>query len=83
MLQEPVLPLAAVGANEDQKNHIWRSCCIEMDARALLFFSQLAISLTVLIFCLIRMVSGDAEWAKMTATFIIGVWLPAPRAGRN
>ena len=29
---------------------LWRSCCAEMDSRALLFFSQLVISLLVLVF---------------------------------
>ena len=54
---------------------------MEMDARALLFFSQLLISLIVLIFCVCEIaVLDDAQWAKMTATFIIGVWLPSPRA---
>lgn len=32
--------------------HIWRSCCVEMDSRALLFFSQLLLSLLVLGFCI-------------------------------
>ena len=71
-------PIALVrgdsGAASD--THIWRSCCMEMDARALLFFSQLLISLSVLIFCVCEIaVLDDAQWAKMTATFIIGVWL--------
>jgi len=50
-----------------------------MDSRALLFF-QLLISLIVLLFCISRIALGDdSPWAEMTATIIIGVWLPAPR----
>ena len=62
---------------------LWRSCCAEMDSRALLFFSQLVISLVVLVFSIFEIATlPDAEWAKMTATFIIGVWLPSPRANK-
>ena len=64
-------------------SYIWRSCCTEMDSRALLFFSQLTISLVVLIFCIYEIsVLSDSQWAKMTATFIIGVRLPSPRANK-
>ena len=65
------------------RSFIWRSCCVEMDSRALLFFSQLVISLLVLIFFIYEIaVLDDAQWAKMTGTFIIGVWLPAPRVSK-
>lgn len=62
---------------------LWKSCCLEMDARVLLFFSQLIISLLVLLFCIFEIATlPDSEWAKMTGTFILGVWLPAPRASK-
>ena len=65
------------------RSFIWRSCCIEMDSRALLFFSQLVISLLVLIFCIYEIATlGESQWAQMTGTFIIGVWLPSPRASK-
>lgn len=67
----------------EQPSHIWRSCCIEVDSRALLFFSQLLISLIVLLFCIVRISLVNDSWAEMTATFIIGIWLPAPRVGSS
>ena len=65
------------------RTYLWRSCCVEMDSRALLFFSQLVISLLVLIFCIYEIATlGESQWAQMTGTFIIGVWLPSPRANK-
>jgi hypothetical protein len=84
----PVQPVrhirtASEGSQYDPRRVLWRSCCVEMDSRALLFFSQLVISLLVLLFCVQQIASlADSEWAKMTATFIIGVWLPSPRANK-
>ena len=39
--------------------HIWRSCCIEMESRALLFFSQLLTTLLILGFCVHQVVTLD------------------------
>ena len=65
------------------RTYLWRSCCVEMDSRALLVFSQLVISLLVLIFYVYEIATlGESQWAQMTATFIIGVWLPSPRANK-
>jgi hypothetical protein len=65
---------------------LWRSCCAEMDSRALLFFSQLVISLVVLLFAIYEIATlpdaAERSWSEMTATFIIGVWLPSPRANK-
>ena len=68
--------------SEGARAHIWRSCCIEMDSRALLFFSQLIISLLMLLFCIYEIAVLESEWAKLTASFIMGVWLPAPRVSK-
>ena len=81
LLPAPLVRTPSEGAAS--RTYLWRSCCLEMDSRALLFFSQLVISLLVLIFCIYEIaVSDDAQWAKMTGTFIIGVWLPSPRANK-
>ena len=77
-------PIALVRAESEgtvaARNYVWRSCCLDMDSRALLFFSQLVISLIVLVFCIYEIaVLDDAQWAKMTGTFILGVWLPSPQ----
>ena len=68
--------------SEGARMYVWRSCCIEMDSRALLFFSQLIISLLMLLFCIYEIAVLESEWAKLTASFIMGVWLPAPRVSK-
>ena len=79
----PIIRTESDRESDKRRAYIWRSCCAEMDSRALLFFSQLAISLVVLIFCIYEIaVVTESQWAKMTATFIIGVWLPSPRANK-
>jgi len=50
----PILPMARQQSEAKRDGHLWRSCCVEMDSRALLFFSQLLISLIVLLFCISR-----------------------------
>ena len=62
--------------------HVWRSCCLDMDSRALLFFSQLLISLLVLGFCVHGVVvldESNSQWQRMTISLLCGIWLPAPR----
>src|SRR5690242_18664462 len=72
----PIIRTESDRESDKRRAYIWRSCCAEMDSRALLFFSQLAISLVVLIFCIYEIaVVTESQWAKMTPTFIIGVWL--------
>ena len=81
LLPAPMVRMPSEGAAA--RTYLWRSCCLEMDSRALLFFSQLVISLLVLIFCIYEIATlGESQWAQMTGTFIIGVWLPSPRANK-
>jgi len=70
-------------ASEGARTYVWRSCCLDMDSRALLFFSQLIISLLMLIFCIYEIALLESEWAKLTASFIMGVWLPQPRVSKT
>jgi hypothetical protein len=70
------------GEPTTEVQHIWRSCCVEMDSRALLFFSQLLISFLVLSFCIQQVVTldeGKSQWQRMTISLLCGIWLPAPR----
>ena len=62
--------------------HIWCSCCIERDSRALLFFSQLLITWLILGFCSYGVVSLpeiESQWQRMTISLLCGIWLLAPR----
>ena len=69
-------------ADDPNEVHIWRSCCLDMDSRALLFFSQLLISLLVLGFCVEQVVvldESNSQWQRMTISLRRGNGLPAPR----
>ena len=70
LLPAPLVRTPSEGAAA--RTYLWRSSCLEMDSRALLFFSQLVISLLVLIFCIYEIaVLDDAQWAKMTGTLLL------------
>ncbi len=60
----------------------WRSCCLEIDSKAALFFSQLGISAVVIVFCVAQLVRmNDCESQRnygTTLMFVVGLWLPSP-----
>lgn len=67
------------------RRYIWRSCCLLLDSRAVLFFSQLAISIVIMLFCIRQMVVlEDTDAQKnygILLSFMIGLWFPAPKIG--
>ena len=61
----------------------WKSCCITVDRRALQFFTQLFISLIIIILCIYNLVkypdncnSNQVYMGLLTMT--IGVYIPTP-----
>jgi len=65
----------------EQKNY-WKSCCLQVDRRAVKFFSQLTLSFTIIIFCLYqlwRLPKEDSSEYLSLLTMIIGVYVEAPR----
>lgn len=62
---------------------MWRTCCMTCDPRAVMFFSQLFISVGVMVFCIYQMVAnGDQETRDAfmpLLTFLVGVYLPTPK----
>lgn len=62
---------------------MWKSCCFEVDKNAVLFFSQLIISILVMLFCIAKLVTGasaeDKPYLQSTLTFLCGAWLPQPK----
>ena len=64
----------------------WHSCCLRMDKNAVRFFTQLAISMSIIGLCiaqLIRLKDCGAQHAYIgLLTLIIGVWLPYPNMAR-
>ena len=64
---------------------LWRSCCVEIDPRAVMYFSQLAISAVVLAVCIYILLTredcGSQQFAASTLSFVLGVYLPSPKMG--
>ncbi len=68
------------------RRYIWRSCCLMLDSRAVLFFSQLSISVISILCCVIMILrSEDTDEKKnygILLSFVIGLWFPSPRIGQ-
>jgi len=68
---------------EFKRRVMWRSCCVELDKRAVLFFSQLFISLTIVTFCITLLIVNQdcATFSRYSplVTLLVGVWLPQPQ----
>jgi len=68
---------------EDKKyNDTWQSCCFEVDRRAIRFFSQLFISILIMVFCIVQLVRNKTCESQQLysgiLTTIIGIMLPSP-----
>ena len=67
---------------EINEPNIWHSCCFNLDKRAVLYFSQLGISLTIVSFCIFQLTSlksceAQSLYSGIMMT-IVGTWLPSP-----
>ena len=63
----------------------WRSCCLTIDPRAMVFISQMVIGVAVLVFAgaqLVRLHECPQQQAYLGLfTFVIGLLLPSPNIG--
>ena len=63
----------------------WQSCCLTIDPRATVYFTQMIIGLAVLVFAgvqLVRLRSCPEQQAYLALfTFVIGLLLPSPGIG--
>ena len=62
---------------------VWKSCCLLIDKRAALFFSQVCMGITIVGFCIGMLVSNQdcatfSRWGPLLS-FTVGVFLPSPR----
>lgn len=69
-------------ANDEKEDHVWKSCCFNIDKRVMLFVVQFFISLLLLAFCMRQIIFLDtcAQQAPFLSILvsIVGIWLPSP-----
>ena len=61
----------------------WTSCCLKVDRSAVIFFSQLSISIGTISFCLYQLIHltecEQQQTYSSLLTLVLGVWLPSPK----
>jgi hypothetical protein len=72
-------------SKEFRRETEWKSCCLTLDRRAVRFFSQLVISLIIIVFCLFQLHTLDkcesSEYLSLL-TMVLGIYIEAPRLHR-
>lgn len=63
-------------------DYTWTSCCLRVDKRALNYFTQASFSASIVVFCIIMLISNDncetfSRYSPLL-TLVVGVWLPNP-----
>ena len=76
------LSLSELSQESFNKRTTWKSCCLTIDRRAVQFFSQLSISLIIIVFCLFQLHTkpkcDTGEYLSLL-TMVLGMWIDAPR----
>ncbi len=66
-----------------QHDYQWKSCCLQVDKRALSYFTQAAFSGVIVAFCVVMLTANQdcATFSRYSPllTLVIGVWLPSPQ----
>ncbi len=60
---------------------LWRSCCVELDKQAVVYFSQIAIGIAVLAFSGVQLLKANFQCEESSPylgliSFIIGTYVP-------
>jgi hypothetical protein len=75
--------IVPVDRDDKENDNIWRSCCLVVDKRMIVFISQLVIAFAVISFSFVQLArSEDCESNQLyvgLVTMIIGIFLPSPR----
>ena len=61
----------------------WRSCCLTVDKRALLYFGQMGVGILIITFCVAMLIQNQdcdtfARYSPLLA-LVVGIMLPAPK----
>ena len=73
---------STISEKEFRRKTYWKSCCFKLDRRAVKFFSQLFISLIMIVFCLYKLhtvYKCDSDVYMSLLTMILGIFIEAPR----
>ena len=66
-----------------QHETTWNSCCLKVDKRALVYFTQAGFSATIVAFCitLLGLNQDCATFSRYSPllTLVVGIWLPQPQ----
>ena len=61
----------------------WRSCCLTVDKRALLYFGQMGVGILIISFCIAMLIMDDSfdSFARYSPllTLVVGIMLPASK----
>ena len=70
-----------------QHDNTYQSCCLSLDRRGLIFFTQLFFSATVLIFCIVQLSMNPdcSTYAKYSSImmFLVGIYIPNPNMKKD
>ncbi len=75
--------------NEQQNDAkvTWRSCCVEVDKRVVLFISRLLLTIILMLFCMSQLIlQATCEMQTLYTGILMtcmGVWLPSPSYNKN
>jgi hypothetical protein len=80
-IEDPMTVSQTISEKEFKRKTYWKTCCgSRLDKRAVQFFSQLTISLIVIIFSLYQLYrEKNTEIYLSLLTMIIGLYTEAPR----
>ena len=74
---------SSVSEREFRRKNLWKTCCgSTINKNAVQFFSQLTISLIVIIFCIFQLHTldkCDSDVYMSLLTMILGIYVEAPR----
>ncbi len=86
--REPAAVIAHKIQVEDEERRFahettWRSCCLTVDKRALLYFGQMGVGILIIAFCISMLIMDDScdSFARYSPllTLVVGIMLPAPK----
>ena len=68
-------------------NRLWRSCCVELDKQAVVYFAQIAIGVAVLAFSAVQLLRSNFQCEESSPylgliSFIIGTYVPKSSSSR-